>query len=426
MTKVRLPYGKGYMETQIPADVEELRSNYPVPSLDEYALVAAALDEPLGTPPLEELARGKRSAVILIACRTRRTGSHIYVPLIVERLLRAGMPREGITVITATGSHDNFRPQDAELLLGPELAPWIRFEGHDCHSPEKLRYVGTTSRGTEVRLSQRYLDADLKIATGRVTCHYFAGFSGGRKAILPGVSALSTIRQNHSFAVLRDGEIQVNPTTANGILEGNPIHEDMLEAASFAPPDFTLNTVLNANHQIVAAFGGEMRQAHEQAADLVRRHDFLKIDAPYDWLIVSSGGAPYDVNGIQAIKAPINLYKAVRPGGALVLLAECPEGIPEWLLQATELNDPGELRQRIRDGRLILGHNALWLEEIRNHCHVVMVSAMPESTVLRLGFQYAPTLSAAIGKVYGLTISPERIGVTYSGTVTCVATSSAQ
>jgi nickel-dependent lactate racemase len=420
-TNIKVPYGRGYEVATLPMEPEILRPVYGAPERSETEIIAHALDVPLGSPPLEELARGRKSAVILIACRTRRTGSETYVPAIVERLLRAGMPRNAITVITATGSHDNFRPQDAELLLGPELSSWIRFEGHDCHSPEKLRYVGTTSRGTEVKLSVRYLEADLKIATGRVTCHYFAGFSGGRKAILPGVSALTTIRHNHGFAVLREDEnIRVNPMTANGVLRGNPIHEDMLEAAAFAPPDFTLNTVLNEDHRIVAAFGGDLVAVHEAAAELVRMHDFIRAARPYDCVIVSSGGAPYDVNGIQAIKAPINTYKAVREGGVMILLSECPEGIPEWLLQATELQDPDELRARIRDGKLILGHNALWIEEIRNRVKVIMVTSLPELAVRRLGFHYTANLQSAWEKALKLTDSIHSIGLVTLGTTTAL------
>ncbi|MCX7625977.1 MAG: nickel-dependent lactate racemase [Candidatus Sumerlaeaceae bacterium] len=422
---IRLPYGYAFLEAELPLPADILCPAYEVPDKSEKHIVELALDAALGAPPLEEIARGRKSAVILIACRTRRTGSPIYVPAIVERLLRAGIPPAGITVVTATGSHDNFRPQDAELLLGPELAKWIRLEGHDCHSEEKLRLVGTTSRGTDVWLSTRYLDADLKIATGRVTCHYFAGFSGGRKAVLPGVSSLTTIRQNHSFAVLRDPEIRVNPLTANGVLAGNPIHEDMVEAAKFAPPDFTLNTVLDAHHRIVAAFGGDMVVAHERAAELVRQRDFIEVNEPYEWLIVSSGGAPYDVNGIQAIKAPINNYKALRDGGVLILISECPEGISEWLLQATEITDPTQLRARIRDGTLILGHNALWLEEIRRRATVIMVTATPPQTVARLGFEHASSLAAAVKRAMELRGTPRRIGVVPLGTTTVVSLKSA-
>ncbi len=424
-TNVSLPYGENRVTLSLPCPVELLVPQYDSPPASENELVLRALEEPLGTPPLEELARGRHSAVILIACRTRRTGSQVYVPLIVEKLLRAGIALSNITVVTATGTHDNFRPEDAELLLGSSLAGHVRFEGHDCHSPEKLRHVGTTSRGTDVLLSTRYLDADLKIATGRVTCHYFAGFSGGRKAILPGVSALKTTRHNHSFAVLRDGDIRVNPATRNGLLRGNPIHEDMLEAASFAPPDFTINTVLDTRHRIVAAFGGEMVQAHEAAVEIVRKHDFLAVQEPYDWLIVSSGGAPYDVNGIQAIKAPINTYQAVRPGGCLLLFSECPEGIMEWLLQATELNDPLELRQRIRDRRLILGHNALWIEEIRQRCHVIMMTRLPEEAVRRLGFHYVRSPQEAVELAHKLSPAPHRIGVVPFGTTTVTTISPA-
>ncbi|AXA35973.1 Transcriptional regulator [Candidatus Sumerlaea chitinivorans] len=389
MKTVAIAYGSGSIALEVPEATESIAPNSQAPCVSEDELLEEALDRPLASPPLQELARGKRNAVILIACRTRRTGSDRYLKQIVRRLVEAGIPEERITVITATGTHDNFREQDAELLLGRELVGRVGFEGHDCDTPEKHACVGTTSRGTEVWLSKRYLDADLRIATGRVTYHYFAGFSGGRKAVLPGVSRKTTVRRNHSMAVLYHPEVRLNPATAPGVLDGNPIHEDMLEAARFVPPDFSLNTVLNTSHQITHAFGGELETSHRAAVRIVEQFDRVHVESPYDWMILSAGGAPYDVNGIQAIKALIGTYQAVRPGGTIFFFAECPEGIPEWLLQATEVQDPRLLRERIASGTLILGHNALWLEQIRRHCRIVMVTELSPATVERLGFQYA-------------------------------------
>ena len=427
MTRVEVPYGTGTLDCELPVAPHKLMPHYAEPHCSELELVARALDTPLGKPPLAELGRGKKRAVILIACRTRRTGSHIYVPLIVERLVKAGIPYEEITVITATGTHDNFRPQDAELLLGKELAGRVRFVGHDCDSPEKLEYVGTTSRGTEVFLNRTYLEADLRIVTGRVTCHYFAGFSGGRKGILPGVSARKTIRYNHSFAVIRNkDEVELNPHTVNGLLDGNPIHEDMLEAAKFAMPDFCLNTVLDPAHRIVAAFGGDMLEAHRAAVEIVREKDFISVDEPFDWLIVSSGGAPYDVNGIQAIKAPINTFAGVRKGGALILTAECPEGFPEWLLESTEIKSPEKLRAKIAAGQVVNGHNALWLEKTRSHAAVILVSALKADTIERLGFYPAKTLREAIRIAKDLTSAPQRIGIVLFGTTTVLESRSSK
>ncbi|GIX44070.1 MAG: hypothetical protein KatS3mg130_0478 [Candidatus Sumerlaea sp.] len=389
MKTVAIAYGSGSIALEVPEATESIAPNSQAPCVSEDELLEEALDRPLASPPLQELARGKRNAVILIACRTRRTGSDRYLKQIVRRLVEAGIPEERITVITATGTHDNFREQDAELLLGRELVGRVGFEGHDCDTPEKHACVGTTSRGTEVWLSKRYLDADLRIATGRVTYHYFAGFSGGRKAVLPGVSRKTTVRRNHSMAVLYQPEVRLNPATTLGILDGNPIHEDMLEAARFVPPDFSLNTVLNTSHQITHAFGGELETSHRAAVRIVEQLDRVHVESPYDWMILSAGGAPYDVNGIQAIKALIGAYRAVRAGGTIFFFAECPEGIPEWLLQATEVRDPQLLRERIASGTLILGHNALWIEQIRRHCRIVMVTELSPTTVERLGFQYA-------------------------------------
>lgn len=412
-----MPYGSSTLVFDLGGEGEVLLPNCEAPSLSPSEMVRRALAHPIDSPPLKELARGRRSAIILIACRTRRTGSEVFVPLLADALNEAGIPDESITVCTATGSHDNFRPEDAPLLLGA-AAGRVRFRGHDCINPEQLMEVGTTSRGTPVRLARQYLESDLKIATGRVTFHYFAGFSGGRKAVLPGVSAKETIIANHSMAVLREGGVRLNPDTRNGNLDTNPIHLDMVEAARFAPPDFTLTTVLNTRHEITHAFGGAMEASHMAGVEVVRQLDAPRVTARPDWVIAGSGGAPYDVNAIQALKALFNNFGIVRPGGAFILVAECAEGSPQWLLEATALATREELNQRIANRTVRQGHNALWIREARERAHVIMVSKLRDEEVRALGFHPARSPQEALALASDLSGRADRVAIIPYGNIT--------
>lgn len=419
-TPIRVPYGETHLEGSVPAEVQVLMPGSEAPRRPPRELVAEALDAPTGTPPLEELARGRRSAVILISCRTRRTGSPIFVEEIVRRLNAAGIPDQGITVITATGTHDNFRAQDAPLLVGEEIARRLRLQGHDCRTPGKLRLVGETSRGTRVELSTAYLEADLRIACGRVTFHYFAGFTGGRKAILPGVSSFDSTEHNHAMAVLRDGEISLHPDTRNGILDTNPIHLDMLEAARMCPPELTLSTVLNTEKEITHVFAGELEGPHLAAVEMVRRLDAPVVTREADLAVISSGGAPSDVNTIQCLKALFNNAHVVRRGGAVILCAQGAEGSPEWLLKATEIPALDRLRDWIGSGKLRKGHNALWNHRIRERSHVIFVTDLPDRDVERLGHRKARTLREALDLARAVSGRPRLTYVIPYGNVTVV------
>ncbi len=414
-----LTYGANRLPVTVPGSAEEIVPASAAVEADEVSLVRNALEKPAGSPPLSDLARGRKSAIILIACRTRRTGSQVFIPEIVRILNRAGIPDERITVCTATGTHDNFRPGDAPLLAGEDCARRLRFMGHDCRTPENLVEVGTTSRGNRVRLGRAYLDADLKIATGRVTFHYFAGFSAGRKAVLPGVSAVDTILFNHRMAVIADqAGVRLNPEARNGNLDTNPIHLDMLEAARLAPPDFTLCTALDTDDRITHAFGGEMEAAHAAGVAVVRGRDLVPVSGPADWLLVSCGGAHCDSNAIQAIKALLNNYRAVRRGGAVIFCAECPEGAPDWLVEACAIAEEQEVHRRIREGTVRQPHNPLWIRDAREHAHIVMLTALPEAQVRAFGFHPARTLDEAVRMAEVLAGRPRLSYVVPFGNVT--------
>ncbi len=393
---MKLPYGEAFRDVEPIPGTRTLLPNTARPAAPERDILLAALERPVGSAPLRDLARGRRSAIVLISCRTRRTGSHRFVPLIRATLNEAGIPDDRILVYTATGTHDNWRDADAPLLLG-DAAGRVEARGHDCRTEAGLAEVGTTSFGNRVRLSRAYLDADLKIATGRVTHHYFAGFTAGPKAVLPGVAALDTILANHRRTVLLDGaRADLNPATRGGNLDGNPVHEEMVEAMRMAPPDFSLLTVLNAENEVTHAFGGETLEAHRRAVLVVRETDAPAIDAPADLVLLSPGGAPLDVNVIQALKALVNTEDAVRPGGAVVFAAECAEGAPDWLLEAAAIEDEAELARRIAAGSVRQGHNALWIHRLRRRAHIVMVTRLGDAAVRALGFHKAGDLGDAI------------------------------
>lgn len=413
-----LSYGSERVACRPPGRVRVLLPLAGPPARPEVETVRDALAGPVGTPPLRELARGRKNAIVLIACRTRRTGSQVFLPEILRELNEAGLRDEDVLVYTATGTHDNYREQDAPLLAGADCARRLRFAGHDCR--DDLVDVGVTSRGNRVRLARAYLEADLRIATGRVTYHYFAGFTGGRKAILPGVAGFETITANHRQASLLEGGVRLNPATQGGRLAGNPIHEDMLEAALLAPPDFTLNTVLDCEDRILHAFGGDMQEAHARATAIVGPGDAPTVEAPADWLLLSCGGAHLDVNAVQSIKAVLNSYQAVRPGGAIILSAECAEGIAPWLREVCAVKDRDELHRRIAAGELRHPHNALWIQNVRERAHVVMVTKLSEDEVADLGFHKAESLDHAMALARDLAGEPETSYVVPFGNTTVV------
>jgi len=413
---VQLTYGSRIMEFEAPGEVRTLRPPLAASAASQSSLVRAALEQPIDSPPLAQLARGRRSAIILIACRTRRTGSQVFLPEIVRTLNAAGIADENILVYAATGTHDNWRPEDAPLLAGADCAGRLRFVGHNCR--DNLEFVGTTSRGNRVALSRDYLDADLKIATGRVTHHYFAGFTGGRKAILPGVAGFDTIVFNHRMVTRMTPRVELEPEARNGNLATNPIHLDMLEAAHLAPPDFTLNTVLDPHNEIVAVHGGDFEASHAVAVDEVSRRDCLVLEQPADWMFLSCGGAHCDVNAVQMLKAVINNYKSVRRGGAIILAAECAEGMAPWLRQLCTESDRHDLARRIAGGELRHPHNALFLQQVTDHAHVIMISKLAPEEAAALGFHKAADLDEAMALATRLAGKPRQTVIVPFGNTT--------
>lgn len=391
-----VPYGAGSLTFSLPSGrlVSRLEPLLPEPSTSPAALIARALREPIGSAPLRQVAAGKRSAAILIPGKARVAGTQAYVAALIAELNAAGVQDEHIEVFLADGTHEQHLESDILALLGPELAARVRCLGHDCRNEEALVEVGTTSFGTPVLLNRRVLAADVKISTGRIVPHYFAGFSGGRKALIPGVAGFRTILANHRLTLGPDRGI--HPLVGACSLDGNPVHEDMLEGARLARPEFCLNTVFDARDRMVDVVAGDFEAAHREGCR--RANDLLRmtLSEPVDALITSAGGHPYDYNFMQSLKAVFNVQDIVRPGGAMLWVAECPSGINPGFLPWAELESDADLEAAIRRRYALTGHNSLMLRQLVRRTEVALLSTLPHEVVSKLGLHPVASLDEGL------------------------------
>ncbi len=346
------------------------------------------------------------TVVIVTSDITRYTGSELYLPLLVERLNRQGIADGDIEILIALGIHRKQTEQEHRKILGP-LYGRIRVTDHDCDDPDALVDIGTTSNGIRVTINRRAVEADHLILTGTIGFHYFAGFGGGRKSVLPGIASRAACMASH-FAVLNPGEGSgKNRLAVTGNLEGNPVHRAMVEGCAFAGPDFILNTVLSADKRIIAAFSGEWREAHEAGCRYYRRQFAFPLAEKRDLVVASCGGFPKDINLIQAHKAMEYGVQALTDGGVLILLAECRDGFGNgtffnWF-RHKRLD---EFEAALRAGYEINGQTAYSLYQKAERFRIVLVSRFPSPQVEAMGMIPAQTLDEAMKLAAGL-LPPE-------------------
>ena len=290
----------------------------PPPAPDPDAEVRRALDSPIGSPPLEALAAGKRNAVVILSDHTRPVPSRHLVPEMLRRL-RLGNPEIDVTLLVATGCHR--KPTREELVekLGERIVEEERIVSHVCTDESSLADAGRLPSGGRLRLNKLAIGADLLVSEGFIEPHFFAGFSGGRKAVLPGVASRETVLANHCSEFIAD------PRARTGSLDGNPIHRDMLHAADVAGLAFVLNVVINPEKRIIRAFAGSHRAAHAEGCEFLGRACRVKVPRA-DIAVTSNGGHPLDQNVYQAVKGMTAGEAATREGGVIVMCAACGDG----------------------------------------------------------------------------------------------------
>ncbi len=374
MVDVWLPYGKTEICVRIPArnflGSINPREKASVP--DGKAEVARALREPIGSKRLGEIVKPESKVAIIVDDATRPSPSQVIVPPLLDELSAAGVKNENLTIIFGCGTHRAVRREEAAALLGEDVLGRVKSVSHDCKSKD-LIYVGTTQKhGTKVLLNRVFAEADVKILTGDVCLHYFAGYGGGRKSVLPGVAGEDAIKHNHAMV------LDANAKT--GVLDGNPVNEDMVEAARMARVDFAVNVVTNSNGEIVKAFAGDLEQAFLEGVKLVDEMYRVTVDRRADIVVVSSGGNPADVNLYQALKGVDNALEVVKRGGVIILVAECLEGhgnqvFYDWM---GKFGDLKAVEREIRRSFVLGGHKAYYLLKVLQNHKLILVSSMPD------------------------------------------------
>ena len=357
------------------------------------AIINRALDD---CQPVINGFAGNEKVVIVTSDITRYTGSEIYLPLLVERLNRQGVADRNIEILIALGIHRKQTPHEHEKILGP-LYGRIAVVDHDCDNQGGLTFLGRTRSGIEVSINSRAVQADRLILTGVIGFHYFAGFGGGRKAVLPGIASRQACMASH-FNVLNplpgSGK---NPWATTGNLEGNPVHEAMLEGCAMAEPDFILNTVLTPDKRILAAFGGHWRTAHEAGCRYYQERFAFPIPEKTDLVIVSCGGFPKDINLIQAHKSMEYAAQALKDGGVMILLAECRDGFGnDTFFNWFRYKRLEEFEQGLRDHYEINGQTAYSMLQKAQRFRIILVSRFSAQQVAAMGMIPAGSLEEAL------------------------------
>ncbi|MEI6970894.1 MAG: nickel-dependent lactate racemase [bacterium] len=391
----RISFGTQAHEISVPGGelASVVEPACPVPVAAPVDIIRATMANPVGCEPLRAMARGRKSAVILVPGMDRIAAVPVMLPCILEELNKAGIPDDGISVVVASGTHIKHTQDDIRRLIGDEAAQRLRCRQHECRPGGHLRRVGVTGRGTPVDFDGEVVDAGIRILTGRVIPHYFAGFGGGRKALLPGVASTETILHNHRLTL--QPQCGIHPGVRPCSLRDNPVHLDMLEAARLAGPSFVLNTLLDSEHHVVGAVAGDLEAAHLAGCRMAEEWFKVELDGPVDAVITSAGGSPYDCDFVQALKAVFDVQDIVKPGGAILWVAECPGGMKEAFPRWAGISDDDELERAVREGYNLAGHNSIMLRRLVRRVRVGLWSGLPDDSVRSL--QLAPVHSLREG-----------------------------
>lgn len=335
---INLAYGRYGLNLTLPDKVDVLKPRF-VPGLqDEQEALRRALRFPVGSAPLSGLVKPGDRVVIVHTDITRATPNDRILPVLLDELELAGVERGEISLLNGLGTH---RPQTkAELrsMLGDRILDNYRCIQHDCNDEGNLVFLGTTSLGHPVRINRTYLEADVRILTGFIEPHFFAGFSGGPKAILPSLAGAESVFSNHGIKMIS------HPKATWGIIDGNPIWEEMREVALRTNPTFLLNVTLNVNREITGIFAGEMQAAHALGCAFVKENAMVAVDNPYDVVITTNSGYPLDQNLYQSVKGLSAANQIVCHGGSIIIATACEDGLPDHGRYAALLAEAGSIQ----------------------------------------------------------------------------------
>jgi nickel-dependent lactate racemase len=321
--KIKLDYGKEGLDITLPnhLNVIVVQPRYREGLSDQAGAIEDALLRPIDSKPLRDLAKQTDTVGIVVNDITRPTPYKLILPILLREL--RSIPDEQILFFNATGTHRPNTEAELQEMLGDEVLSRYRIIQNNAKDRSSHKSVGKTKSGNEIWLHKEYLDCDTRILTGFIEPHLFAGFSGGGKAVMPGLALLESILRNHSVNNID------HPKATWGVTYGNPLWEEIQQAASLAPPSFLLNVTLNRDKKITGVFAGDFRKAHEQGCAYVKKNAMVAVRKPYDIVVTSNSGYPLDLNLYQSIKGMSAAAQVVKKGGAIIAVADCWDGIPD-------------------------------------------------------------------------------------------------
>lgn len=401
MTEIELAYGRG--KVSFADDAGRFQVLTPVETVADQPLsdaeMGALIDDPVDSQPLEEIVSPGESVLVVVSDATRATAAGQVVNLLARRLVALGVAPSDLRVIFATGIHRPVTAAEKAELLTPFITQRVRTLDHDADDESQHARLGTTERGTPVEVNRALVEHSHVILTGAINFHYFAGFTGGRKSVCPGLASARTVTATHLQAL----DFETGGRRAGvgaGRLDGNAVHEECERVAAEVAPSFLINTVVDSRGRAVRLYAGDWRAAHRRACAEFADTHAVNIEGKRPLVVASCGGYPYDINMIQAHKALDMATCACSEGGSIVLVAECPEGTGRAdFLQWFESDDSRALAGRLRESYAVSGQTAWALLTKAERFDVHLVSSLPEEQVRRMRMKPARTVEEALAKI---------------------------
>lgn len=388
-------YGHGYKDFSLEQEkvMAEIKVAEMAPLNDLKQAVLDAIYHPIDSKPLNELLQPGQKVAFICNDPTRVANSHDFMPILVEELNKMGIKDEDMRIVFALGTHRKMTQEEMIEAVGEDVAKRLPMYNSDCNKQEDFEYFGETSFGTPVWLNKLICDVDLVIMTGTIVHHFFSGFGGGRKAVLPGVAAMETIRRNHSLMMSPDAQL--------GKLHGNPVYEDQMEGVRLFAKEhrmFLFNAILDAKKQFLKIFAGDWEKAHLEACKFVDKVYGVEIDAPADIVIASCGGYPKDINVYQLQKTMDNAWCAVKDGGVVIIIGECEEGSGSAALEKAlqEHPSPDAIKAQLEKNFVIGAHKAFAITRLMKKAKFILVSALDKKIASDLLFEAVDNVDEAI------------------------------